>query len=527
VSLSSGNYYLSSAYTYYVYYPYDSSLNLTYPNTSVAIVAGSVLDSDVTGVQGFPSASAFFSNCINATGPTHFEPANSQTTLDSFKASDYQVGRAGYADGTFTAAMNHQMSLARLVLQSVDIPETITYDGRTNVPAVSSAVYTATPGNTFNSSQTGSVLPYRKPATDGYYCIVRWGTTAKKFVDGNTGVNVKWETSPINIVKNDGTSLGKGNFKEFTVISHLASRGWLHYIVNYPYNVNKVSMSFHPPVDGVYKFECWGAQGGGHVSPYTYGKGGYTSGNLSVTTTQTFYVYVGEFGGHTFRISDEREATRAWNGGGAGYHINFSDYTNYAGGGATDIRLTAGNWDDGAGLNSRIMVAAGGGGVCHGGFGGYGGGLTGGKGVTYQDVNHPDYLNHIYAGVECPGLGGTQSGGGAAGAHAWPSPSNSTFPPSPGVFGKGGDGNKHYGGGGGGGYYGGGGSGTSYLSMGGGGGGSSYISGYSGCANHSSGLRFTSTVMHAGDSTTQPQPDGTTATGHAGDGYARITFVSE
>ena len=73
----------------------------------------------------------------------------------------------------------------------------------------------------------------------------------------------------------------------------------------------------------------------------------------------------------------------------------------------------------------------------------------------------------------------------------------------------------------------------------GGGGGSSFIAGHSGCnaitgtstasdiihtnqANHYSGLVFTSTVMKSGTES-MTSPTGTTETGHAGNGYARIT----
>lgn len=44
-------------------------------------------------------------------------------------------------------------------------------------------------------------------------------------------------------------------------------------------------------------------------------------------------------------------------------------------------------------------------------------------------------------------------------------------------------------------------------------GGSSYISGYTGCIDHSSGYKFTNGVMTQGE--------------NAGDGYAIITFLGE
>ena len=93
---------------------------------------------------------------------------------------------------------------------------------------------------------------------------------------------------------------------------------------------------FTAPAVGYYKFECWGAQGTG--GPAT-GKGGYTSGIKKLNEGDTFYIYVGG-----------QSASGGWNGGGKSSIGN-------GGGGATDIRLIPGEWNDQEGLKSRIMVA--------------------------------------------------------------------------------------------------------------------------------------------------------------------------
>ena len=95
-----------------------------------------------------------------------------------------------------------------------------------------------------------------------------------------------------------------------------------------------------------------------------------------------------------------------------------------------------------------------------------------------------------------------------------------------------------YAGGGGGGYYGGAnGFGT------GGGGGSSFISGHTGCnaitetstsgaikhtgtPNHYSGYVFTNTKLLSGNETVPSYDGKSTMTGNAGNGYAKITFIS-
>ena len=274
--------------------------------------------------------------------------------------------------------------------------------------------------------------------------------------------------------------------------------------------------------------ECWGARGGYDTfsdAADLNGRGAYVSGQITLTDSISLYVYVGQHGIISNRTS------RTWNGGGSGYHKNGSGYSN-AGGGATDIRLTNGNWDEFNSLKSRIIVASGGGGISHGGFGGAGGDLEGRKGVTRAEAG----LN-AYSGGDTSGKGATQTSGGNAGIFTW----NEGIAPQNGQFGIGGDGCTAYGGGGGGGYYGGGGSGVRGSSMGGGGGGSSFISGHTNCnaisesstssniihtgqPNHYSGYVFTNTVMKAGNES-MPSPTGGKETGHSGNGYCKITWM--
>ncbi len=64
-------------------------------------------------------------------------------------------------------------------------------------------------------------------------------------------------------------------------------------------------------------------------------------------------------------------------------------YYSMYGGGATDIRLVGGAWDNEQGLLSRIIVAGGGGGSYHPYTGGAGGGLEGGTGYSSNDRYRP------------------------------------------------------------------------------------------------------------------------------------------
>ena len=279
--------------------------------------------------------------------------------------------------------------------------------------------------------------------------------------------------------------------------------------------------------------ECWGASGGNSYYSTTHGntadgiysntvyggKGGYSSGIIGVTTSLYIYIYVGQTG--------EGETDITFNGGGSAA----TSYNSYSGGGATDIRLVDGTWNNFNSLKSRIIIAAGGGGAVHynqGCNGGYAGGLLGGDGeyAYYSGGQHGEYTIS---------KGGTQNSGGEAGKGFASTISYN------GTFGHGGNHNsENHGSGGGGGYYGGGGGGHNSAIVGTGAGGSSFISGHTGCnaitssstssniihtgqPNHYSGYVFTNTVMKAGNES-MPSPTGGTETGHSGNGYCKITW---
>ena len=184
---------------------------------------------------------------------------------------------------------------------------------------------------------------------------------------------------------------------------------------------------------GYYLFECWGSSSF-LTSEGFCGKGAYTSGILKLDEeVREFYVYIGSYAIEQWE--------KSYNGGG---------FDQISGGGATDVRLKDGDWDNFESLKSRIMVAGGGGGWD---------GTTPGNavGIGSNTLNYTE-------------LGGNanQTEGGKGFAS--------------GYFGHGGGKDEVLSdgcGGGGGGYYGGGSSPS--KSWGSGGGGSSYVSGYPNC----------------------------------------------
>ena len=294
--------------------------------------------------------------------------------------------------------------------------------------------------------------------------------------------------------------------------------------------------------DGYYKIELWGAQGGSNygrqiANTGNYGgKGAYTIGTIYLKSDTKLFVYVGGAGKLSLSTIDQESS--GYNGGGRGGYEP-SCYENCirgagGGGGATDIRLDSN-------LYSRIMVAAGGGGVANWNspkVGAAAGALKGFSG-DYYSTGSSYYVNST---------GATQITGGKGGI------GSSTA--SSGTFGVGGNGVTLYGGGGGAGYYGGGAGSVNSSVVGSGASGSSYISGYQGCvaissatsltprndANgtqctessaasditcsyHYSGYVFTNANMIAGNAS-MPTHDGTsTMTGNLGNGYAKITYL--
>ncbi len=273
---------------------------------------------------------------------------------------------------------------------------------------------------------------------------------------------------------------------------------------------------FIVPRSGEYKIELWGAGPG-----LGGGNGGYTEGTILLERKQKVYIVVG---------GTSNNSSPGYNGGGAGNRYNASSTNSWCsgGGGATHLSLTnrgiLKNYENNQ--EELLMVAGAGGGGTRGSgngsaYGGAGGGL-----IAYNGTGR------FY------GYGGTQDAGGI---RAYNSAANNHA-----FFGQGSDADplysdpkeRFFAGGGGGGYYGGSGGSWSVTPSyaGGGGGGSSFISGHVGCKDAL--ILFADTVMIDGlgykwsdkkeEQVQMPSPDGTLyalGVGHAGNGYAKITYL--
>ena len=269
-------------------------------------------------------------------------------------------------------------------------------------------------------------------------------------------------------------------------------------ILNYAYTGAVQSVTLPK---GVYKLEVWGAQGGSYSSYYG-GAGGYSVGTITFTADTLLYIYVG--GQPATNSSNRVVVSGGFNGGGNGYNRYYSGTYTYGqgGGGGTDIRIEQDS------LYARVIVAGGGGGSAsvNALTTKYGGGENGGSPAS--------------------GYAGTQTTGGSQGTK--------------GTFGQGanvttsGRNYKYSSGGGGGGWYGGA-ADSGYADSPStrrnyNGGGSGYVYTSSTSTNYPSGCLLNdkyyliNAKTYAGN-TSFPSTDGSSETGHKGNGHARITVL--
>lgn len=305
----------------------------------------------------------------------------------------------------------------------------------------------------------------------------------------------------------DGSMTNGGNHGNgWAKISYNAKEIMSQGIVENYFSYTGSVQTFTAPVNGEYTLEVGGAQGGGE-SDLEGGKGGKSTGKVTLKKGETIYLYVGQSGSNNYGT-----ASGTYNGGGAAGGVFGT-----AGGGATHIAKTQrGELKNYANHKEDVLIVAGGGGGASADYnknkstGGYGGGTTGSQGGQFP--SGAAYYMDVQAG------GGSQTSGGCAGkTHAIVNITEGssgnhhydwTMSGNKGLFGQGGSGKKYngyntsysgytdnYGAGGGGGWYGGG----STVENGGAGGGSGYTGGVT---------------------------DGSMQTGvNEGNGYAKITYI--
>ena len=372
----------------------------------------------------------------------------------------------------------------------------------------------------FSSNMGGGCLsnPY-SGSPYGFICYLEAETQNKGFYNGGGGY---WGgafmhgncvmagglggSGYIGGVENGSMTNGGNHGNGWATISYNAKELGQYNVVEKYFNYTGSVQTFTAPADGEYTLEVCGAQGGGE-SDLEGGKGGKSTGKVTLKKGETIYLYVGQSGSNNYGT-----ASGTYNGGGAAGGVFGT-----AGGGATHIAKTQrGELKNYADHKEDVLIVAGGGGGASADYnknkstGGYGGGTTGSQGGQFP--SGAAYYMDVRAGE------GSQTSGGCAGkTHAIVNITEGssgnhhydwTMSGNKGLFGQGGSGKKYngyntsysgytdnYGAGGGGGWYGGG----STVENGGAGGGSGYTGGVT---------------------------DGSMQTGvNEGNGYAKITYI--
>ena len=495
-------------YHYFAYYPYS---------TTAPTVDATASD-----------ATAFFADKVSKWRVKADQSASSAADL---KAQDLQVAKGVVCSdaSTLTFAMSHQMGLAVLNLEAKNIVKTRKFNNNNYTyyyPNLSGRATSISKSDYTDSSDkqkvmasnnfSGSNKPYKTSTANRYIQVVKPGTAySYSAADQANSPRSAWGSATLGKACSIKVSSAAG--VQSKSITTDADFYYLARVYTYTGRVE----SFTAPVNGKYKMECWGAQGGGNTS-YPGGKGSYTRGTLGITTGNVFYVVVGQNGSAEYYIFNNG-FKRYWfpNGADSGYV--------WSGGGSTDIRLNDANnnWTDFVSRKSRIMVAASGGGSIT--YYNPQAGVPGGSLVGFPGTSKGD--NDGVAATA-----GTQTKGGTTGTGCHSIGQNEIG------FGYIVNDDGATMGGAGNGYYAGGKGNHGGCTVGVGATGSCYISGYTGCnaitescaenaiahtgsPNHYSGYVFTNATMIAGNAI-MPSPSGGNETGHGGDGTCIITQTS-
>ena len=460
-----------AGYKYFAYYPYNSD------------------NSDAQNVNTSASdASTFFADKISKWNPA-------QDQHSALLSQDLQVatGVVGQDASTLTFSMEHSMGLAVLNLESKNIAKTrrfknnsYTYyypnlTGRVTTKPTKDTDYTddtATESVSASTAFSGNI-PYTTSTANRYLQIVKPSTDISfKASDESGNPRSAWGTlTPytFNVAKNAVMSKEIKTDADFYYLARV-------------YTCTQKVEEFTTPIDGDYKLECWGSQGGTLQSFHVPGDGGYSVGWYESPANRILFICVGNHGAY---------GSYSYNN-----NIGANIVSGVPGGGATHISINSGGelktFDTHRG---DVLLVAGGGGCCDmtsdvtNGIGGQGGGKKGTAGSNSGSVYYPNG----------DGTGATDVAGGKTSYY-----SSGAFHID-GSFGLGGvASNGDYGAQGGSGWFGGGGcelAGTS-------GGGSAYINSILKSVNTISGNNL------------MPNPQGgSDVIGHLGDGICVISWI--
>lgn len=277
------------------------------------------------------------------------------------------------------------------------------------------------------------VVPTREPTNKYQVCeFVRWYKNGAPFEEGtlieeDMTLRASWLIKQIGglnpYYKKDSTFKNSCVYKIKKTQKYIPAGFYDIETTRYPYTGQSQTVTLDP---GLYRFRCWGAQGGSYNNSYQGGAGGYSEGLIRLEESTTLYLYVG---GQPSPVTTSTDPTvGGFNGGGVGEYTTYSGTTTYAqsGGGASDIRIGSDS------LYARVIVAGGGGGASNR-FNAlttrYGGGLTSGGYSGYEATQTSGYQFGVGASSKDVGnykYVNAASGGGWYGGNASINYSDST-----------------------------------------------------------------------------------------------------
>lgn len=232
------------------------------------------------------------------------------------------------------------------------------------------------------------VIPTREPTNKYQVCeFVRWYKDGAPFEEGtiieeDMTLRASWLIKQIGglnpYYKKDSTFKNSRVYKIKKTQKYVPGGYVDSETTRYPYTGQSQTVTLDP---GLYRFRCWGAQGGSYNNSYQGGAGGYSEGVIRLEEPTTLYLYAG---GQSSTFTSSTVSNAGFNGAGKGDYTYYNSTYTYAqgGGGGTDIRIGSDS------LYARVIVAGGGAGASNS-YNAlttrYGGGLTAGAyNSTYQ-----------------------------------------------------------------------------------------------------------------------------------------------
>jgi hypothetical protein len=434
--------------------------------------------------------------------------------------SGYVVTSSSYKPGGYTVAADYYMSTSRLIAGNSEMPNSAggvmtgrSGNGYARITKITDAPSVIT--NNATSPTNGSAILGGSVVDEGDALVTERGIVLSSI---NTSPTINGpNTQKVQIGSAWGdfqqlfSSLSSNTtyyFKAYAISSVDTIYGQIKTVTtlfqtNTEYSYTGDYQTYIVPTTGMYRLETWGAQGGNdsfYPSTSFGGRGGYSSGDAYLIAGTYLYIYVGSHG--------TGSTSASWGSTG--------------GGGATDIRLVNGAWNNSAGLYSRIIVAGGGGGRHGNNY----------EGVSYvgNDGGGSNSPTYTVSGYTITGSSASSGGSSnysssvVAGSFGYANYNGNCNTYSTGGWNGGGMASDCWAnGGGGGGWYGG---CTSWPT---GAGGSGYVAtstsykpgGYTVGAQY----YMSKSTMIAGNATMQA-PAGGTITGKTGNGYCKISLLS-